>query len=315
VDLAGGEAQPIAGVGQDADKPSLRGNRMVYEQWTTLPVDLWRVPGPGASVPERGPRRVIASSGNDVNAAISPDGRRIAFQSYRGGQGNIWVSDSDGSDPVQLTTFESHTGTPRWSPDSRQLVFDSLEAGDWNLYVIDADGGVPRRLTPEPSVDYTGTWSHDGRWIYFVSDRSGRPEVWKIPSDGGPAEHVVRDASISFPAVSPGGAYLYWWQSSAPQGVWRMPVDGGEKTLVIPAADTSMVSWTPGRQGIYYATEDAEGYEIRYRDLVSQQETVLHTGDRSLVHEWLAVPTDEDYVLFGEGPAPTSEIMLVENFR
>ena len=315
VDLAGGEPRPIPGVGQDADSPSVRGGRMVYEQWTTLPVDLWRVPVHGASLPDRSPQRVIASSGNDVNAAVSPDGRRIAFQSFRGGHGNIWVTGSDGSHPVQLTTFESHTGTPRWSPDSRRLVFDSLEAGDWNLYVIDADGGVPRRLTPEPSVDYTGTWSHDGRWIYFASDRSGRQEMWKIPSEGGPAVQVTHDITLAFPAVSPDGAHLYWWQSSPPQGIWRMPVDGGEKTQVVPAEGTSMINWAPGRSGLYYAVDGAEGYEIRYRDRASQQETVLHATDGPFAHTWLTVSPDEEYVLFGERPASTSEIMLVENFR
>jgi len=315
VDLAGGEPRPIPGVGQDADDPSLRGSRMVYEQWTNLPIDVWRVPGPGSSLPDRGPKKVIASSGNDVNPAVSPDGRRIAFQSNRGGDSNIWVAGSDGSSPVQLTTFKSRTGTPRWSPDSRRLVFDSLEAGDWNLYVIDADGGVPRRLTPEPSVDYTGTWSHDGRWIYFASGRSGVQEMWKIPSEGGPAVQVTHDIGLSFPAVSPDGASLYWWQLSPPQGIWRMPVDGGEATMVVPAEGTNMISWAPGGSGLFYAVDGPEGYEIRYRDRVTQQETVLHTTDHSLVHQWLSVSPDEEYVLFGERPASTSEVMLVENFR
>jgi Tol biopolymer transport system component len=317
VDLAGGEPRPIAGVGQGADNPFVRGNRMVYEQWTILPVDLWRVPGPGSPLHDRAPERVIASSGNDVNASISPDGRRIAFQSSRGGHGNIWVCDRDGSNPVQLTTFESHTGTPRWSPDSRRLVFDSLEAGDWNLYVIDADGGIPRRLTPEPSVDYTGTWSADGRWIYFASDRSGLQEMWKMPSDsdGGPAEQVTHGIGLSFPTVSPDGAYLYWWQLSPPQGIWRMPVDGGEKTQVVSAEGTNMINWAPGRSGLYYAVSSEDEYQIRYRDRVSQQEAVLHTTDNSLVHTWLAVSPDEEYVLFGERPASTSEVILVEDFR
>jgi Tol biopolymer transport system component/predicted Ser/Thr protein kinase len=315
VDLAGGEPRPIAGVGQGADNPSVRGNRMVFEQWTTLPVDLWRVPGPGSSLPDRGPERLIASSGNDLNAAVSPDGRRIAFQSSRGGDSNIWVCGRDGSNPVQLTTFESHTGTPRWSPDSRWLVFDSLEAGDWNLYVIDADGGVPRRLTPEPSVDYTGSWSHNGRWIYFASDRSGLQEMWKIPSEGGPAEQVTHDIQLSFPTVSPDGAYLYWWQETPPRGIWRMPVDGGEKTQVVPAEGTNMINWAPGRSGLYYAVNSEDEYQIRYRDRVSQRETVLHTTDDSLVHQWLTVSPNEDYVLFGERPASTSELILVENFR
>ena len=125
--------------------------------------------------------KLIVSSWIDRSPAYSPDGRRIAFQSFRGGSANIWVCDRDGSNPVQLTSFESHTGTPHWSPDSRRLVFDSYEARDGNIYVINADGGVPRRLTQEPSSDVAGTWSHDGGWVFFASDRSGSFEIWKIP--------------------------------------------------------------------------------------------------------------------------------------
>ena len=107
-------------------------------------------------------------------------------------QSNVWTSDADGAHPVQISTFESHAGTPRWAPDGRRLVFDSPQAGSWDLYVTDAEGGTPRRLTPEPSEDGTGTWSRDGRFIYFHSDRSGRHELWRMPSDGGAAVQVTR---------------------------------------------------------------------------------------------------------------------------
>ena len=136
-----------------------------------------------------------------------------------------------------------------------------------------------------------------------------------MPSEGGPAEQVTHDVHLSFPTVSPDGAYLYWWQETSPRGIWRMPVDGGEATMVVPAAGTNMINWAPGRSGLYYAADGPGGYEIRYRDRVSQQETVLHTTDHSLIHQWLTVSPDEEYVLFGERPASTSEVMMVENFR
>ena len=128
--------------------------------------------------------------------SVLSDGRRIAFESIRGGIQNIWLSNADGSRPVQLTSFSSFSGTPRWSPDGRRLVVDSLASGNWDLYVVDADGGTPRRLTSEPSEDGTGTWSRDGRSIYFHSDRTGRSEIWKIPADGGTAVQVTRDGGF-----------------------------------------------------------------------------------------------------------------------
>ena len=89
------------------------------------------MPGRKAPTPDREPERLIASSGADRNPAYSPDGRRIAFNSYRGGVLNVWVCDGDGSNPLQLTAHKRHSETPRWSPDGRRILFNSNEAGVW----------------------------------------------------------------------------------------------------------------------------------------------------------------------------------------
>jgi Tol biopolymer transport system component len=101
---------------------------MVYQQQTVHPENIWRIPGRGATGPDREPKKLIASSGGDWNPDYSPDGRRIAFDSSGSGVDNIWVCNSDGSDPLQLTSLERVAGTPRWSPDGRRIVFDSVEA-------------------------------------------------------------------------------------------------------------------------------------------------------------------------------------------
>ena len=74
------------------------------------PRAIWRVAGRGASLRSREPEKLIASSQGEANPAYSPDGRRIAFESGRSGVNNIWLCDSDGRNPVQLTSFERATG-------------------------------------------------------------------------------------------------------------------------------------------------------------------------------------------------------------
>jgi Tol biopolymer transport system component len=292
---------------------------MVYAQGVVPPWDIWRVPGRAASPPEQAPAKLIASSGSDDSPAYSPDGRRIAFSSSRTGVENIWVCDSDGSNPIQLTSFERFAGVPAWSPDGRQLAFASPEAGDWSIYVIDAEGGVPRRLTPEPSEESTPVWSHDGQWIYFYSNRSGEFQVWKIPSEGGQAVQVTRDGG-AVPAVSWDDRYLYYQKSESLSGIWRMAVDGGEETEVVRERINPW-SWALGRTGLYFATNEpilkdySEKYTIRYLDFESAHVTELYRKEGPLLHRFLAVSPNEEWVLYGEMPAPTSELMLVENFR
>jgi Tol biopolymer transport system component len=317
VSLAGGDPQPIPGVGQNAGGPSVRGNRMVYEQWVGSPSDIWRVPGRATSLRAQAPAKLIASSGSDNNPAYSPDGRRIAFSSDRSGAENIWVCDSDGSNPVQLTSFESHTGTPRWSPDGRQLVFDSLEAGDWNVYVIDADGGIPRRLTREPSADNRGSWSRDSRSVYFASDRSGRSEIWKTGAEGGEAVQVTRDGGV-YAQESTDGMYLYYSKAEA-AGIWRVPVSGGEETELVPGP-IGWGEWALSPRGVYFMTvasvgTPAQESTIRYLDFGSGRVRDLHPKKGPFNLRWLAVSPTEEWILYSEEPRWASELMLVENFR
>jgi len=124
VRLSGGEPQPVLGVGRHAAHASVRGTRMVHEQRTRLPMDIWRVPRRTRAVTGQPPEKLIGSSERDNNPAYSPDGPRIAFDSLRSGAWNVWLCDADGSNLVQLTDFDSPSGTPRWSPDGRRIVFD-----------------------------------------------------------------------------------------------------------------------------------------------------------------------------------------------
>src|SRR5207249_805556 len=182
VSLRGGETERLQ-FGQDGVDPSIRGNRLVYLRYRSNK-NIWRR-DLNALIPVGASERFIYSTRMESGPQFSPDGSRIAFESTRSGAYEVWMCRSDGTGVVQLTHFNSSTGTPRWSPDGQQIAFDSRAPGNADIFVVDSQGGSPRRLTSEPSSEVVPSWSRDGRWIYFASDRTGRHEVWKMPSTGG----------------------------------------------------------------------------------------------------------------------------------
>jgi Tol biopolymer transport system component/DNA-binding winged helix-turn-helix (wHTH) protein len=138
---------------------SSSGHRLVYLQSSTN-TNIWQLDLQGSPAQAH---KLIASSADQESASISPDGRRIAFESDRSGAIEIWVCDGDGSNVLRLTSFGVMSGTPRWSPDGGLIAFDSRLGGESNLYTVDPAGGVPTKLNIDVTDNSVPSWSPDGK--------------------------------------------------------------------------------------------------------------------------------------------------------
>jgi len=187
--LQTGKPERLAFAGEGARKPVIsRQGNLAYSQ-VIYSVHVWRLELNGGRPTAKAPVKLFASTHIDHDARYSPDGKRIAFASNRSGSWEIWVSNSDGSNVVQLTSFAGsyYTAGPHWSPNGEDIYFNSNVDGKLSVYVIKAEGGQAKHFT-----EVVDGWSRDGKWIYFGSKRSGEYQLWKRPVDGGNAVQVTR---------------------------------------------------------------------------------------------------------------------------
>jgi TolB protein len=116
----------------------------------------------------------------------SPDGRSIAYTSWRTGFMDIYVSRI--FEGTMLTPTKGSPNAqnylPMFSPDGTRIAFTSNRDGNPEIYVVNLDGSGLRRLTNHPAIDVTPTWSPAGTQIAFTSDRSGSPSVYVVGADG-----------------------------------------------------------------------------------------------------------------------------------
>lgn len=139
-------------------------------------------------------RRVTVGKTLNITPRWSPDGRSIAYTSYRRGEPQIFISNI-----YQGTLEEATKGVgsgqnwlPAWSPDGQRLCFGSTRGGGPSqLYVMNRDGSGLRQLTRDRWVNTTPTWSPSGNQIAFVSDRTGSPQIYVIGADGAGAPQRI----------------------------------------------------------------------------------------------------------------------------
>lgn len=319
VAAAGGQPERLTPNGENAYYPTIsrQGNRLAYTQWSFDP-NIWQIETSNAKGQTITPTKIVASTRYDLGPQFSPDGKRIAFTSDRSGNFEIWASDSDGQNPMQLTSFRGPvTGTPRWSPDGRQIAFDSRPDGQAHIYIINADGGQPRKVTTETPEDVVPSWSKDGRWIYFASKKTGSFQVWKVPVEGGPTQQVTRQGGFAA-FESPDGKYLYYSKGRNEPGLWKIPVEGGDESPVMDLKLGYWGYWGVLDEGIYFLNPDAKpGPAIQFFNFATSQTTQIDALEKEPM-QWapgFAISPDGKHILYAQIDQRNSNISIIENFH
>jgi Tol biopolymer transport system component len=301
--------------GSSLPSVSRLGHRLAYVR-TVSDSNIWRIELSSSGSKNNSSSNFIHSTLREQEPQYSPDGKRIVFVSNRSGSDEIWVCNSDGSRPTQLTSLGgAHNGAPRWSPDGKHITFDSYLEGLPNIYVVSADGGKPQRLTGPPSGNVVSSWSRDGKWIYFMSGRTGKDQVWKMPASGGQPVQVTKKGGIGA-FESPDGRFLYYAkEGGGPTSLWKVAVEGGEEGLVLePIASWSHLAC--GNQGIYFLPrlDMSSRTPLEFFDFATNKVKTLANVDKPGIYG-LTVSPDGRFVLYTRLDQQGSDLMLVENFR
>ena len=208
------------------------GRRLAYQD-ASGSTSIWRADLSRAGGPVLGVKPTISAPYEDLQAQPSSDGRRIVFTSARTGKFEIWKSDVDGSDQVQLTSLGGSAGSPRWSPDGKWIAYDYRPATRGQIYLMDADGRNQRQITSGDYENVVPSWSHDGTAIYFTSTRTGDNQIWKRELATGRETQITRQGGDC--AVESYDAKTLYYTKVDGGGIWSVPVAGGEELQITEA--------------------------------------------------------------------------------
>ena len=314
--LSDGHEEPLADFGENAYYPAVakQGSRIAFVR-ETADSDLWSTQLTSPHGPGRSPAHLLSSTRVEGAPRFSPDGEKIAFQSLRSGTAEVWVSDPDGSNAVQLTFLRtSNPGMPSWSPDGQIIAF-----GDGGLsHLISATGGQPRRLLPDFDASGGPVWSRDGHSIYYWKfGEKAETQIWRIAAAGGQPVQITKNGGFSC-MESPDGKFLYLTKRIV-AGIWKIPVNGGPEALVMNEMDPALPGyWAVFDDGIYYVNSHAKPQPtIEFFCFATRQSTRIleMSGHPDPWFGGLTVSPDRRTIVFSRQEYQSSEIILGENFR
>jgi Tol biopolymer transport system component/DNA-binding winged helix-turn-helix (wHTH) protein len=309
--------RPVAGPVGEATWPSIpaKGDALVYEQGQSK-FNIWRLDLKDEKHHARPPSALVSEKGDKMRPELSPDTKKIAFESNRLGFWDIWTCDVEGSSCDQVTSLHGTAGRARWSPNGRYIAFEFHPKERSEIYVAEIPGGLPH-LVPsiEGADNLSPSWSRDGKWLYFASKSGTEPfQVWKMPVTGGAPTRITKNGGIS-PVESPDGRFLYYSKYEQ-GGVWRMPLQGGEETEVLRDVDGGgWPNWGVRADGIYFLKFGKfPQVSIDFFEFATGKIILIWTLEKE--PGWgLSLSDDGKSIVYIQNEFSESNLMLVKNFR
>jgi Tol biopolymer transport system component len=188
---------------------------------------LWTMPVAGGT-----PKRLTGDFDDLGQPDWSPDGKRIAFQSYRSGNFHLWSVAADGSDLQPHTAGTDDHREPRFSPDGRTLAFSADRSERrYAIHLLDLATGQITQVSHGKSQDSEPAWSPDGKTLAYVADGTRlmvidlatnmAAQMASVP----PSADRFRPSELKAPSFAPDGSIAY------------VRVDAGAVTLVRSGKD------------------------------------------------------------------------------
>jgi Tol biopolymer transport system component len=219
---------------------------------------LWRQSLTGGAA-----QRLLATSGFEWGpAALSPDGKRLAYQLSEGDSQQLRIVDLATGQTSTLWS-EERTGRyePAWSPDGTKLLFTHFELPPSPfapkvpcVYLADLVSGKQQKLVDgSPRWQPAAQFSGDGKWVYFTANG----QVHRYPAESAGANEQLTELT-AFAAngkVSPDGKLLAFRRNDeiwvAPLGTQPVKEDAASR---FSASGGQQFSFTPDGTAFVYST-------------------------------------------------------------
>lgn len=213
---------------------------------------------------------------------------KLAFDSDRSGNKDVWIMDYDGYNQTAITVSKSLNLSPDLSPDGKKVAFTSYRTAEGtigqNIVVYSIYEGKKVNLFSRGTLNSAPAWSPDGSRIAFTSNVNGNPDLFTINADGSGLHQISFGRSIdTSPAWNPrSGEIAFTSDRSGNPMIYVMNEDGtNERRLTFVGEYNESAAWSPDGTKLAYVSRSGINFDIYVIDMQSTVVTRLTQNEGS----------------------------------
>jgi len=219
------------------------------------------------------------------SASFSPDARMVAFASTKSGPSEIWVKQTSGGDPVQVTKNGFYNQYPVWSPDDQEIAYFSSRGDNQGIWKVAFTGGQESQVLSGLTQARPIRWTSDKK--LFFQDGSDMPEIFVLDMISDQTTKLTDLAGTRTKArataVSPDGSSFAI--SVSEDGVWKVKTrrfDGGPFVEIATSKDQiDKIAFHPNGRDLFY-TGGVDGILQIFTVRAGSQPLQISSGNNDL---------------------------------
>lgn len=190
---------------------------------------------------------------------------KIAFKVDYGSTSEIFISDYDGYNAVQVTRDNSIVAAPCWVPGKMVLVYNSYKSGFPDIYSHELDTGIRKVIARYSGSNISPAVSPDGKRVAMILSKGGSPNLYVANIDGSGLQRLTNTREgESSPCWSPDGKTIcFVSRVGGSAALYTIPSTGGQmkRLQTIGAVNATEPDWSPDGTMIAF-TAQMGGFQI-----------------------------------------------------